>query len=117
MNNPLARNRIVSRGCTSATRRCPLWVISRHFTEFDGCLLYPRKRTSGLSGDMSALGQERTLHDSLDHLIGNQLKITSKGKPQGFRCIQIDDQLEFGRLLHRQFGGLGALKNFIDVWG
>jgi hypothetical protein len=31
-------------------QRCPLWIISGHFAEFDQCPLYPRKRTSFGSG-------------------------------------------------------------------
>ena len=31
--------------------QCPLWVTSRHLTEFIQCPLYPQKQTSSLVGD------------------------------------------------------------------
>ena len=40
------------------------WVISRHFTEFDGCQLFPRKRTSAERVEMSVKGQQETLRAS-----------------------------------------------------
>ena len=40
-------------------RRCPLWVMSEHFTKFRRCPLYPRKRTSVECLTMSALCQKR----------------------------------------------------------
>ena len=41
------RNRVRRQVCTAATlsRRCPLWVKSRHQRMSAGCPLYPRKRT------------------------------------------------------------------------
>ena len=30
---------------------------------------------------------------------------------EGSRCFKIDNELEFGRLQHRQFGGLGAFED------
>src|SRR5262249_54923696 len=41
-------------------RSCPLGVISGHSPTFDRCPLYPQKRTSQLSREMSALCQKRT---------------------------------------------------------
>jgi hypothetical protein len=43
---------------------CPLWVRSRHSATSERCLLYPRKRTLGLSRVMSALCQKRTFAPS-----------------------------------------------------
>ena len=33
------------------------------------------------------------------------------------RCLEINHQLEFRRLFHRQIGGLGALEDFVHVDG
>ena len=38
----------------------PLRVICRHSASLNGCPLYPRRRTSGLSGHMSATGHQQT---------------------------------------------------------
>ena len=40
--------------------RCPLWVNNGHSVMFDGCPLYPQKRTLELSPAMSALCQKQT---------------------------------------------------------
>src|SRR6516165_12668600 len=54
---------------------------------------------------------------SLDHLVGKLLELCGHLEAQSFSGLQIDDQLEFGRLLDRQFRRLGALENFVYVWG
>ena len=38
------------------------------------------------------------------------------GDAKHFCSLEVDDQLEFGRLLHRQIGWLSALQNAIDVF-
>src|SRR5262249_43303577 len=40
-----------------------------------------------------------------------------KRQGQSLRGLEIDDQLEFGRLLHGQVAGLGALQDLVDVRG
>src|SRR5262249_1975830 len=42
------RNGVSPSFCAATILRieCPLWVITGHFAAFNGCLLYPRKRTS-----------------------------------------------------------------------
>ena len=37
------------------------------------------------------------------------------GNSKGFGCLEIDHQLELGRLLNRKVGWLGTLQDFIDV--
>ena len=48
--------------CVTANfdRECPLWVKSGHSSASALCPLYPQKRTSGLSREMSALCQKQT---------------------------------------------------------
>src|SRR5262249_39601215 len=39
-------DRLGRREATGSMSRCPFWVISRHGSKSDQCLLYPRRRTS-----------------------------------------------------------------------
>src|SRR5215510_7533833 len=39
------------------------------------------------------------------------------GQTKGLGGLEVDDQLERGRLLDRQFAGLGPLENLVDVSG
>src|SRR5262249_33129817 len=55
----IVRSRLSSVYCE---RLSPLWVKSRHMRRKRSCPLYPRKRHQMRRVGMSALGQERTLH-------------------------------------------------------
>jgi hypothetical protein len=44
----------------------------------------------------------------LDHLVGAGLQRERHGKPERPGRFEVDHQLEFGRLLNRQFAGFGA---------
>ena len=35
--------------------------------------------------------------------------------PEGFGGLEVDDELELGRLLDRQVAGLGALEDLVDI--
>src|SRR4051794_5907913 len=48
---------------------------------------------------------------SLDYLVGAAEESERDSHPQSPRRLQVDDQLDFGDLLHRQVGRLLALKN------
>src|SRR5262249_15581331 len=74
---------------------------SRHCGAALACLLLPK-------ADISPL---------FDHVVGKLLELCGHLEAQSFSGLQIDNQLEFGRLLDRQFRGLGALENFVYVWG
>ena len=41
-----SHDRLGRREATGSMSRCPFWVISRHGSKSDQCLLYPRRRTS-----------------------------------------------------------------------
>ena len=56
--------------CSRQVWRCPLWVITGHFAAFNGCLLYPRKRTSFGTAAMTVPCHKRTSAELLDHVIG-----------------------------------------------
>src|SRR5262249_43529940 len=48
---------------------------------------------------------------SFDHLVGAPGKGEWEGDAEGFGCLQIDQQLDFRDLLHRQIGRLVALED------
>jgi hypothetical protein len=49
-----------------------------------------------------------------NHVVGQQKEFARNRQVGLFRCLRIDDQLELGRLLDRQLGGLCAFENLID---
>src|SRR5262249_23868539 len=81
------------------------------------CPLYPRKRTLAVHSRMSALGQKRThapqqTASLFDHLVDTGEQRGRHFEAKRVRGFEIDHQLEFGWLLDRQVGRLGALENF-----
>src|SRR6516165_5495974 len=64
---------------------------------------------------MSALCQKRTSAQLFDHLVGASEQLGRNGETQCLRSFQVDDQLELGRLYHRQIGGLFAFENAADI--
>ena len=55
------------------------------------------------------------LAHSLDHLVGAQLQRIRHFKAERASRLQVDDELEFGLLQHRQVGGLRSLEDLSDV--
>ena len=51
----------------------------------------------------------------LDHLVGRGQQRFRDGKPERLRRFEVDDQLEFGRLLDWQVCGLGAVEDFAGI--
>ena len=54
---------------------------------------------------------------SFDHLVGARDKRHRRGEAEHFGGLEVDDKLEFGRLLHRKVGRMLALEDTIDVAG
>jgi hypothetical protein len=50
-----------------------------------------------------------------DHLVGAQQQRGRHGEAERFGRLHVDHELEFGRLLYRQIGRLGAFEDLIDV--
>src|SRR5215471_8493724 len=64
---------------------------------------------------MSALCQKRTLALLLDHLVGAHKEGLWDLQAHSLRGLQIHDQLELDRHLHRKIGRLCPTKNLVDV--
>src|SRR5262249_21607979 len=54
---------------------------------------------------------------SFDHLVGAGEQCWRYVESKSIRCLEIYDELNFGRVLHRQVGGLLALEDPIDIAG
>ena len=53
---------------------------------------------------MSAKCQKRTFRYSFDHFVGDEEHARRNGEAERFSGREVDDELEFGRLQHRQVG-------------
>jgi hypothetical protein len=58
----------------------------------------------------AAPGDSRTRAGSFDDLIRPQQQRRRDGEAEGLRGFEVDDELEFRRLLDGEIGGLGSLK-------
>src|SRR5215475_6979810 len=73
------------------------------------CPLYTRKRTCAAHKVMSALGQKRTFTVSFDYLVGAGEQRWWDSEPKRLRRLDVGDECELRRVLHRQVGGVGAI--------
>ena len=55
------------------------------------------------------------LRCSFDHLVGEQLHLVGNGQAERLGGLEVDDQLDFCRLLDRQVGRLLALEDAAGV--
>ena len=77
--------------------------------------LFPRKRTFVHEIGMSALGQKQTSADLFDHLVGQHEEVVWHFDPERPRGGEIDDEIEFGRLLDWEIAGLGPAQNLVHI--
>ena len=52
---------------------------------------------------------------SLNHLISGGQQRFRDGEAEGFGGLEVDDELELGRLHDRQVGRLGAVEDFASI--
>src|SRR5262249_47401856 len=57
----------------------------------------------------------RTLASLFDHLVGEREQLGRNVEAQHLGGLEIDDQLELGRLLDGEVGGLGAFQYLVHV--
>src|SRR5262245_10639128 len=73
-----------------------------------------RMRTSVGDGWRESSRRDRGI-SSIDHLVRSEQERLRYRQPQSLRGLQIDDELELGRLLDGQIRGLGASEDLVDV--
>ena len=54
---------------------------------------------------------------SFDHLVGEREQRRRDGEAKGLGGLEIDDEIELGRLLDRDIAGLRAVQNFVGQVG
>ena len=74
----------------------------------------PQKQTFGAHG-MSAKCQKQTFAALFDHLVGGGEQRQWNGESERLRGLEIDRELEFVGLLHRQIGGVRAFENAVYI--
>src|SRR5262245_11858026 len=65
--------------------------------------------------DVSKGRKETMSPDSLDHLVGKRAQIRGNLQAKRLGSLEIDHKFEAGRHLNRQFDGICATKNPIDI--
>src|SRR5262245_35057024 len=113
--------------------QCPLWVISGHMQCKKPCAFYPqsrpRKRTCRKwSCPLHSQKQTCAQHGGdvrfvpkvevtplFDHLVGQHEEVVWHFDPERPRGGEIDDEMEFGRLLDWEIAGLGPAQNLVHI--
>src|SRR5450631_3174196 len=75
---------------------------------------YPQEQTSSACPGMSVWCQERMRRVSFDYLVGTQQQCDRNIVADRMCSLEIDDELEIGRLLDRNVGRLDATQHFDD---
>jgi hypothetical protein len=108
--------------CSTANgvEECPKWVKSGHCTGSDECPLYLQKRTlhctaANVRFVPKADILRRSKYVLFNHLIGEREHIRRDIDAQHSCSSEIQKQLEFARLHHRQIGRSLTLENTGDV--
>jgi len=68
------------------------------------------------AGDRTnAVQQKRRLHPSLDHFIGANEERLRDCQPKRLRSLEIDREIEFGRLLNGNIARFGVAQILVDI--
>jgi hypothetical protein len=111
MHSPIWANRYPSTTITGA-QRASGQTHSRARSHQDGADLRADRSTAYL---VSCIRVRSAHGNSFDHLIGASEQCRWQVKAKSLSGGEIDYQLIFGCLLHRQIGWFDAFENFIDV--
>jgi hypothetical protein len=84
--------------------------------QYAGWQLWRSHRVVGSTRqDLGARPATSTAARSFDHLVSSDEQFVGHGQPERLRRLEVDDQLEFGRRLHRQIAWLRTLENTIYI--
>src|SRR5262245_31299875 len=78
------------------------------------CPLYPQKRTCAVQLGMSAMANSGH-PPSFDHFVSGYQQTGRHTQTKGLRSFEVNGCFELCRRLHRQFGGLVAAQDAIDI--
>ncbi len=84
----------------------PIWVFSVILIPMPPLPVAPYERTSLDRPGWSGSCQQGKSSDSIDHLVGDRKDARRNGQAEGPGGLEVDHQLELGRLHDRQVGRL-----------
>jgi hypothetical protein len=86
-----------------------------HSSGLDYCVVFALRLRRTFATISAISGLSRLGHlDLFDHLVGAEQERLGDGKTKRLRRGQIDDEIEFARLLNRNVCGLRPAQNFVD---
>ena len=81
------------------------------------CPLHPKSDRNAALPLMSAKCHYATLPRLFDHFVGEHKQVMRNGEAECLGRLQVDDEIEFGRLLDGNVGGLLAMQNHVGHIG
>jgi hypothetical protein len=96
----------------------PAAPLMPNFPRLRALALFGRRPPQGVEGFV--IPASKNLHNKRHHSITSSARpssIAGISRPSAFRSLEIDTQLEFGRLVKRDISRIGTPKNLIDEVG
>src|SRR5215471_9064064 len=100
---------------------CPLWIKSGHVRCKTECAEGQKRTSRHLLNHLVGASEQQWWHSQagsktdtvalFDHLVGDGEHACRNGEAELLSRRSVDNELEFGRLQHRQVGGLSALED------